>query len=201
MSHQPFGAAIIGTAHAHAVGHLDAIRRSKTWDLVAAAEPKPELLAKAKADARWAGVAWTSVDALLSDDRVQSVCVETDPLECLPYALRSIEAGKHAKIDKSPGIDFQLLKRIFDEAERKHLLVQMGYVYRYNPAFRLAYRAIQEGWLGPIRSAVGQMNDRLGPPGRRRLDGYPGGQFYEICCHMLDALVWLLVSCHISIVG
>ena len=192
MSDQPFGAAIIGTAHAHAIGHLDAIRKSRNWNLVAAAEPNPELLAKANANARWDGVAWTSVDALLADDRIQMVCVETDPLECLPYALRSIEAGKHAKIDKPPGIDFQLLIKIFEEAERKHLLIQMGYVYRYNPAFRLAYRAIQEGWLGPIRSAVCQMNDRLGPAGRRRLDRYPGGQFYEICGHMLDALVWLL---------
>ena len=165
MSNQPSGAAIIGTAHSHAIGHLNAIRESKNWNLIAAAEPNTELLAKAKANTRWDGVAWTSVDALLSDDRVEMVCVETDPLECLPHALRSIEAGKHVKIDKPPGIDFQLLKKIFDEAERKHLLVQMGYVYRYNPAFRLAYRAIQEGWLGPIRSAACQMNDRLGPAG------------------------------------
>ena len=87
MNNQPFGAAIIGNAHAHAVGHLDAIRRSTTWDLIAAAEPNPELLAKAKTNARWDSVAWTSVDALLSDDRIQMVCVETDPFG-VPYLTR-----------------------------------------------------------------------------------------------------------------
>ena len=106
--------------------------------------------------------------------------------------MRSIEAGKHTKIDKPPGVDYELLTKVFGEAERRHLLVQMGYVYRYNPAFRLAHRAIGEGWLGPVRSLVCQMNDMLNAAGRRRLDRYPGGQMFEICCHMIDALVWLM---------
>ncbi len=192
MSQPPLGAAIIGTTHSHALGHMEAIGASKNWELIGVAEPDSALLGTARANTRWNGVSWTSVDALLSDSRVQMICIETDPLESLPYSLRTIEAGKHLKIDKPPGIDYALLGKIFDEAERRHLLVQMGYVYRHNPAFRLAHRAIQEGWLGPIRSIVCQMNDMLSPAGRRRLDRYPGGQFFEICCHMLDVLIWLM---------
>lgn len=186
------GAGIIGTAHSHAIGHLEAIRKSANYEFIAAAEPHPELLASAKSNPRWSGVEWVSVEALLSDDRVQMVCVETDPLEVLRHSLRAIQSGKHTKIDKPPGADFKALQQIFDEAERRHLVVQMGYVYRYNPAFRLAFRAIQENWLGPVRSAVCQMNDMQTVESRRRLDRYPGGQMFEICCHMIDALVWLL---------
>jgi predicted dehydrogenase len=36
------------------------------------------------------------------------------------------------------------------------------------------------------------MNDMLSPAGRSRLDRYPGGQMFEICGHMIDALIWLL---------
>jgi hypothetical protein len=50
------------------------------------------------------------------------ICVETDPLDSLPYALRSIQAGKHTKIDKPPGADLNALQRIFAEAERRRLL-------------------------------------------------------------------------------
>jgi predicted dehydrogenase len=188
----PLGAGIIGTAHSHARGHLEALRQSENYRFLAAAEPKPDLLTKARNDSRWADVRWVSVEELLADNAIQVICVETDPLEALYYSMLSIEAGKHTKIDKPPGINLSFLERIFQEAERRHLLIQMGYVYRYNPAFRLAHRALREGWLGPVRAVVCQMNDRLSPEGRRRLDRYPGGQMFEICCHMIDALLWLL---------
>jgi predicted dehydrogenase len=192
MADQQLGAGIIGTAHAHAVGHLRTINESSNYHFVAAAEPNPRLLAQAKASELWQGVTWVSPEALLADPTIQVVCVETDPLEALAWSLRSVESGKHTKIDKPPGVDYGLLKKIFAEAERRHLLIQMGYVYRYNPAFRLAHRAIQEGWLGPVRSILCQMNDTLDAAGRQRLDRYPGGQMFEICCHMIDALVWLM---------
>ena len=188
----PLGAAIIGTAHSHALGHLEAIRESQNYRLVAASEPDPELLEKARANPRWQGVRWISVDEVLSDDEIQVVCVETDPLDALAYALASVRAGKHTKIDKPPGVNFDLLQRIYREAQDEGLVVQIGYVYRYNPAFRLAYRAIRGGWLGPVRSVLCQMNDMQSAEGRRRLDRYPGGQMYEICCHMIDALIWLM---------
>ncbi|MDA2926391.1 Gfo/Idh/MocA family oxidoreductase [Acidobacteria bacterium AH-259-G07] len=188
----PIGTGIIGTAHPHAVGHLRSIRRSESYQLLGVAESKTDLLAQAKTDSRWSGVPWVTVDSLLADERIQLVCIETDPLEALEYAHQAVLADKHTKIDKPPGSDFKALKEIFREAQRRNRVLQMGYVYRYNLAFRLAHRAIREGWLGPIRSAVCQMNDRLSAAGRRRLDRYPGGQMFEICGHMIDALIWLL---------
>ena len=187
-----FGAAILGTSHSHALGHLEAIRKSKNYRFVGAAEPSARLLAAAKANPRWKGVRWMSVDDLLRDENIHVVCVETESLDSLPYALQAVEAGKHTKIDKPPGVNLALLERIFRAAESRHLVVQIGYVFRYNPAFRLAHRAIREGWLGPIRSVVCQMNDMQTAETRRLLDRFPGGQMYGICSHMIDVLVWLL---------
>ena len=186
------GAAIIGTAHSHSLGHLDAIRESANYHFVAAAEPDPHLLERAQANPRWDGVRWTPVDDILADPSISVVCVETDPLASLAFSLDCVTAGKHTKIDKPPGVNIDLLRRIYSEAQDRGLVVQIGYVYRYNPAFRLAHRALCEGWLGPVRSVLCQMNDMLSPEGRRRLDRYPGGQMYEICCHMIDALIWLM---------
>ena len=188
----PIGAAIIGTVHSHAIGHLQTLRKSSNYEVLGVSEPDPKLRARAEKNPRWEGVPWASVEEILRDDRVRMVCIETDPLEALRYSHRGIVANKHLKIDKPPGADLTALERLFQEAVRRNLLIQMGYVYRYNPAFRLAHRAIREGWLGPIRSAVCQMNDTLRPAGRRRLDNYPGGLMFEICGHMIDALIWLL---------
>ncbi len=186
------GAGIIGTAHCHARGHLRAIGQSKNYHLVAVAEPDGELLSRAKKDPAWSGVRWVSVDDLLADDKVQMVCIETVPRNSLPFARRAIRAGKHTKIDKPPGLDLNELAEIFSEAQRRRCIVQMGYVYRYNPAFRLAHRVIRAGWLGPIRSVTCQMNDMLGPAERHSSDQYPGGRMFLICCHMIDALIWMM---------
>lgn len=34
----------------------------------------------------------------------------------------------------------------------------------------------------------------LSPEALKRLNRYPGGQMYEICCHMIDALIWLMAE-------
>ena len=44
MSQQPLGAAIIGTAHSHALGHMEGIRASKNWKLIGVAEPESSTL-------------------------------------------------------------------------------------------------------------------------------------------------------------
>ena len=192
MGHDPIGAALIGTTHPHALGHRKALERSRNYTLIGVAEPNPQLAKQAREDRRWEGVNWMGLNTLLADDRVEMVCIETDPLDALTYSRMSVRANKHTKIDKPPGAEFNALKEIFEEAKNRKLLIQMGYVYRYNPAFRLAHRALLEGWLGPIRSAACQMNDMLSAAGRQRLDRYPGGQMFEICGHMIDALIWLL---------
>ena len=192
MSQMPFGAAVIGTEHAHATGNLRSIQLSKHFELVAVAEPNEALRRIAESNPRWADVPWTDVDAIFSDDRIQMVCVETDPLESLPYAERAVEAGKHVRIDKPPGADYRRLAKIYDEAQRRHLIIQVAYIFRYQPAFELAYRAIRENWFGSVRAAVCQMNDLPGPKDRKKVDRFPGGQMFEICCHMVDALIWLL---------
>ena len=65
------GAGIIGTLHAHAVGHLKALRVSEVFELIAVAEPNEELLARAKKDPRWTDVRWITIVALLSDENVR----------------------------------------------------------------------------------------------------------------------------------
>ena len=57
------------------------------------------------------------------------VCVETDPLEALTDSRMAVEANKHTKIDKPPGADLKALEQILDEAQRRKLLVQMGYIH------------------------------------------------------------------------
>ena len=54
----------------------------------------------------------------------------------------------HIHLDKPAGESLPQFKRILDEAAKKHLLVQMGYMYRYNPGVVMLRDFLKRGWLG-----------------------------------------------------
>ena len=91
MEADRFGAALIGSAHS--LGYLEAIRESDNCNFVGVAERHPDRLESAQANPRWAAVRWASVNEILSDDSIEVVCVETDPLESLAFSLHCVRAG------------------------------------------------------------------------------------------------------------
>lgn len=59
--------------------------------------------------------------------------VETETRRSLDAAEACVAVGKHVHIDKPAGTSLVQLRRVLDAAAEKRLLVQMGYMYRYNP--------------------------------------------------------------------
>ena len=68
----------------------------------------------------------------------------------MPTGMRCIDAGLHIHLDKPPGKSIKDLKKLCEKAKQKNLTVQMGYMFRYNPAFQFCLKALREGWLGDI---------------------------------------------------
>ena len=86
-----------------------------------------------------------------------------------------MEAGKHIHLDKPPGESIHHLRCILDIAARKNLLVQMGYMYRYNPGVVLLRDFLNHGRLGDVFQSFG-----LARKVDRHLNSQlPGGQTYE----------------------
>ena len=82
-----------------------------------------------------------------------------------------------------------LVERILDVAARKKLLVQMGYMYRYNPAVVLMREFLKKGWLGEVFEAHAVMSKVVPPAQRRQLAEFQGGMMFELGCHMIDRIV------------
>ena len=53
-------------------------------------------------------------------------------------------------MDKPGGESFSKFKKVLDEAGQRNLTVQLGYMYRNNPAVQFCQRAVREGWLGQV---------------------------------------------------
>jgi len=123
---------------------------------------------------------------------LQVVAVETEVRDLVPTAIRCVGAGVHIHLDKPAGESFEAYKHLLDEATRRKLAVQMGYIYRYHPAFRVCIQAMRDGWLGEIFEVHGVISKTVGSETRKQLAEYKGGSMFELGCHLIDVLVWIL---------
>jgi predicted dehydrogenase len=110
----------------------------------------------------------------------------------LATAARVITADKHVHLDKPAGESLPEFRQIRTGAEDQGLIVQMGYMFRYNPGFQLCYRAVEEGWLGRVFSIETVIGKVIPAAARKPLLEYEGGTMFELGCHVIDSVVYLL---------
>ena len=181
----------IGTGHAHA-SKLAVYRASPDYEVVGVVEPDGALRRDAEAQAVYRGVPWMTREQLLGVPGLQAVLVETRVRDLLDTAEACVAAGKHVHLDKPAGESFSQFQRILADAARQKLLVQMGYMYRYNPAVVLLRKFLKQGWLGDVFEVHAVMSKVVAPDDRRRLAEYRGGVMFELGCHVLDLVVGVL---------
>jgi predicted dehydrogenase len=181
----------IGTGHAHAT-KLAVYRASPDYEVVGVVEPDPALRQRAEAQAAYQGLPWLTQEELLNRPDVQAVLVETPVRDLLNTAEAAVAAGKHVHLDKPAGESLPQYARILERAEKQNLLVQMGYMYRYNPGVVLLRECLRQGWLGELFEVHAVMSKVVGPDDRVRLAEYPGGILFELGCHILDLVIGVL---------
>jgi predicted dehydrogenase len=182
----------IGTGHAHAAGKMETLRKSADFEVVGVVETDAERRAKAEKSTTYADLKWMTEEELLNAPGLQAVAVETVVKDLVPAAARCIAAGKHLHLDKPGGESLPAFKAMIEDAKRRKLTVQMGYMFRYNPAFQLCFRLLREGALGEVFSIDTAMSKLIGAEERKGLLPYRGGSMFELGCHVIDAMVTIL---------
>lgn len=182
----------IGTAHAHAAGKMDTMRSSAEFEVVGIVEPDAQRRATAETSKTYAGLTWMTEEQLLNAPGLQAVTVETEVKDLVPTAARCVAAGKHVHLDKPAGESLPAFKALLDEATRRKLTVQMGYMFRYNAAFLLCFQLLRDGALGEIFSIDTTMSKLLGPAELKVILPYRGGSLFELGGHIIDAVVTVL---------
>jgi predicted dehydrogenase len=183
----------IGTKHAHASGKMETLRKfNELYEVVGVVEPDEKRRQQLKEDPVYRDLKWMSEEELLNTSGLQAVAVETEVRQLLSVAQRCVAAGLHIHLDKPAGESLSHFKRILDDATRQQRVVQMGYMFRYNPAFQLAFRAASEGWFGHVFEVHAVMSKLVDQGTRRELAEYAGGSMFELGCHVVDAVVKIL---------
>lgn len=181
----------IGVGHAHA-SKLSVYRQSPDYEVVGLVEPDAALRQRAAEQAAFRDLPWMTQEQLLNVPGLQAVLVETRVRDLLAAAESCVSAGKHIHLDKPAGESLPHFRRIMESARQQKLLIQMGYMYRYNPAIVMLRSFLQQGWLGDIFEVHAVMSKVVDRDTRLELTEYPGGMMFELGCHVLDLVIGVL---------
>jgi predicted dehydrogenase len=181
----------IGVGHAHA-SKLSVFRESPDYEVVGIVEPDEALKRAAASQSAFKDLHWMTQEQLLNVPGLKLVLVETQVRDLLDTAEICIAAGKHIHLDKPAGDSLPRFERILKTAAAQKLLVQMGYMYRYNPAIVLLREFLKHGWLGDVFEVHAVMSKVVPSGNRKDLAEFSGGILFELGCHILDLVIGIL---------
>lgn len=183
----------IGMAHDHAEGKMSCVRRfPNIFEVVGVVEENPGVLKAKREQNCYKNIPLMSVDELLNIDGLDAVMVETDELSLVKTAQRCIDKGIHVHLDKPAGTNLEDFARLLSDAKEKKLIVQLAYMYRYNPAVKYCFDAVKNGILGEIFRVQAIMNTYHPPEKRAWMKQFPGGNMFYLGCHMVDLIIRIM---------
>lgn len=181
----------IGIGHNHGCTKMAAVKKfPELFEVVGYAEENPRWIEKRGALKHYEGLPRLTVEEVI--ERSDAVLIESDVWDLVKYSQMCIDAGKHIHMDKPAGSSLDEYKRLLDSAKAKNLVVQLGYMYRYNPAVMWCLERIKNGELGEIYSINAEMSTFHSPTYKRWLTNFGGGIMYILGSHLVDLAVYIL---------
>ncbi len=147
-----------------------------------------------KAGARYGAAAYTDLDALLGDDTVQIVALNTPPHLHAPQGLACLRAGKHLFCEKPLALTVEEGEALLAAARENNLRLTVDYVMRHNPFWKAAASIAHSGALGALRhmELINHANGLALAPTHWFWDkAKSGGIWVEHGVHFFDAFAWV----------
>ena len=174
------GAGDIASIHKAALLEVPAVRLTAIYDVV---PDKSELLA-ADIGAR----VCLSPEELVNSPDVDAVYVLTPQPSHYQYAAMSLQARKHAFIEKPISFSQKEIAELIQLSERNSCLCVPGHNYIHAPDLKLAKEMIEAGKLGDVRGLWIFFMVALPPEIRSRIPG----PLREVMIHQFYSLLFLL---------
>jgi predicted dehydrogenase len=180
--------AFLGVEHSHALDKVKVVLENPDWELAGVWPEDAELRARYEK----MKVRILTREQILNDRTIPVVAVESEVRHHDRDGLAALEAGKHIHLEKPPAASMAVVRKMADLAERKHLLLQTGYMWRYNPALNQAFEWVRQGKLGDVYFVRATMNTYIDDGRRPEWARFKGGDMYEQGSHLIDIVTRLL---------
>jgi len=180
----------IGIGHNHSDKLRTVQKFPELFEVVGYAEENEEWIRRRGSKDYIQKVPRMSVEEVL--EKSDAILVETDVWDLTKTAQMCVDAGKHIHMDKPASGTLEEYKHLLDTAKAKNLVVQLGYMYRYNPGVIKLMEMVKEGQLGTISAIHAEMSIRHTDRYRTWLRNFKGGDLYIFGSHLMDLIVYLL---------
>ena len=181
----------IGIGHNHGEAKMLAVRKfPELFEVVGYAEENQRWIEKRGNNSGYEGLSYLSAEEVI--EKSDAILIESDVWDLTKYAKMCVDAGKHIHMDKPASGTLEEYKYILDTAKEKNLVVQLGYMYRYNPAVLKCFEHIKNGDLGEIYSINAEMSTFHPIEYRKWLTNFGGGIMYILGSHLVDLIVYML---------
>jgi UDP-N-acetylglucosamine 3-dehydrogenase len=95
---------------------------------------------------------------LLADREIDAVSIVTMWDQHTEPAVAALEAGKHVFLEKPMASTLADCRTIIGAASRSKGILQIGHICRFNPRYRAARQAVEDGRIGKIVSLASRRN-------------------------------------------
>lgn len=179
----------IGVGHDHAAGIMECVlAHPEQFEMLGIVEEDCSLQAQINHTSAYHGLPRLTLEELW-ELHPDAVFVESCEKDLVCYAYECVARGIHVHMDKPGGLDAEAFGKLLCLAAEKELVVDMGYMYRTNPAVEMAREIVESGKLGEIYSVHGVMNADHDAKKREWLKQFPGGIMYFLGCHLIDLVL------------
>ena len=186
-----------GVSHEHADGKLATLRAlPDEFEIAGVVDDRDNTTPRyplRRPDALLEGLPILTEEQVWADKTIDAAFVEVTNCDLIPVAERVLAHGLPMHLDKPGGESYERYARLRTEAKARGIPVQMGYMFRANPAIRWLITAVRNGLLGDIYGIEADMDHGYGDDDYRRYLGtFKGGILYNLGCHLVDFFVSML---------
>ena len=181
----------IGIGHNHAASKMEAVQHfPELFEVIGYSEDNEEWIKKRGGCDQYKNLSRLSKEEII--EKADAILVETDVWDLTKTAQLCVDAGKHIHMDKPASGTLAEYKKLLDDSKRKNLVVQLGYMYRYNSAIMKAVELAKSGALGEIYSINAEMSTYHCLEYKKWLTNFDGGIMYILGSHLVDLIVYMM---------
>ena len=137
---------------------------------------------------------YRTLEAMLADDLVELVIVNTPNYTHYEYAKKSLEAGKHVIVEKPFTIDVTQANDLIELAKKQNTVLSVYQNRRYDSDYKTIKKVVSENLLGElveVEMHFDRFREELSPKVHKETPGPGAGVLYDLGSHLIDQALQL----------
>ena len=202
VAKRPLRALFYGQTHEHAPGKLETLKRMRDeYEIVAIVDDFP------RKSPMYRDQTWDTADyPIVSEAEAWTIpdidvgFVEVTNCDLMEIAAEFAARGIPMHCDKPCGEDFEAYRRVVETCRAKNIPMQIGYMYRTNPALRFVWDFVRAGHLGKVGFVEADMNHAYNYDNyAEHMQTFEGRILYSLGCHLVDMIEPMVVGDHVKV--